>query len=51
MGQQYEALSEKHVDFIQQQKLFFVGTATADSKVNISPKGMDSLRVARLDLG
>lgn len=45
MGQQYKALSEKHVDFIQQQKLFFVGTATADSRVNISPKGMDSLRV------
>ena len=27
------------------QKIFFVGTATGDSRVNVSPKGMDSLRV------
>jgi hypothetical protein len=27
------------------KKVFFVGTATADSRVNISPKGMDSFRV------
>ncbi len=45
MGQRYPELSEKHVEFIAQQKLFFVGTATADSRVNISPKGMDSFRV------
>lgn len=45
MGKQYEALSEEHIAFIQTQKLFFVGTATADSRVNISPKGMDSFRV------
>jgi len=45
LGQQYSELSDKLVDFIEQQKIFFVGTATADSKVNISPKGMDSLRV------
>lgn len=45
MGQQFDALSDKHVDFIEAQKLFFVGTATQDSRVNVSPKGMDSLRV------
>ncbi len=45
MGQKYPELSEKHIEFIAQQKLFFVGTATADSRVNISPKGMDSFRV------
>lgn len=45
MGKQYEALSDKHIQFISEQKIFFVGTATADSRVNISPKGMDSLRV------
>ena len=33
------------IQFISQQKIFFVGTATADSRVNISPKGMDSFRV------
>lgn len=45
MGKQYEALTDQLIEFIQKQKLFFVGTATADSRVNISPKGMDSLRV------
>jgi hypothetical protein len=45
MGQQYDHISTKNRAFIEAQKLFFVGTATADSRVNISPKGMDSLRV------
>ena len=34
-----------HRSFIEQQKIFFVGTAAKDGRVNISPKGMDSLRV------
>lgn len=45
MGQRYPELSAEHVRFIETQKMFFVGTATADSRVNVSPKGMDSLRV------
>ena len=45
MGKKYELLSDKLTDFIAQQKIFFVGTATAGSRVNVSPKGMDSLRV------
>lgn len=45
MGQRFPEMSDRHIAFIQRQKLFFVGTATADSRVNISPKGMDSLRV------
>ncbi|MBD9356410.1 pyridoxamine 5'-phosphate oxidase family protein [Methylomonas albis] len=45
MGKRFDELSTKHIHFISEQKLFFVGTATADSRVNISPKGMDSLRV------
>jgi len=45
MGQRYQELSDKHIEFIAQQKLFFVGTATADSRVNVSPKGMDTFRV------
>jgi hypothetical protein len=45
MGQKYSEISDKLKLFIEAQKLFFVGTATADSRVNISPKGMDSLRV------
>ncbi len=45
MGQRFTELPEKQIEFIKEQKLFFVGTATADSRINISPKGMDSLRV------
>lgn len=45
MGQRHTEISDKLSEFISQQKMFFVGTATADSRVNISPKGMDSLRV------
>ncbi len=45
MGQQFTELSEKHIEFIRAQKLFFVGTATNDSRVNISPKGMDSFHI------
>jgi hypothetical protein len=32
-------------NFINQQKIFFVGTAAREGRVNVSPKGMDSLRV------
>ena len=45
MGQRYSEISDKLKHFIENQKLFFVGTTTVDSRVNISPKGMDSLRV------
>lgn len=31
--------------FITRQKLFFAATAAADGRVNMSPKGMDSLRI------
>jgi hypothetical protein len=45
MGQQFKELSEKHIQFIADQKIFFVGTATENSRINISPKGMNSLIV------
>lgn len=45
MSQRYDELSDTHIQFIAKQKMFFVGTATTDSRINISPKGMDSLRV------
>lgn len=45
MATQYIEISEKIKDFILNQKIFFVATATADSRINLSPKGMDSLRV------
>jgi hypothetical protein len=45
MGKRYSEIPDRLKRFIEAQKLFFVGTATADSRVNVSPKGMDSLRV------
>jgi general stress protein 26 len=45
MGAKNSEISEKILQFIEAQKLFFVATAAADGRVNISPKGMDSLRV------
>ena len=45
MGKQFKSLTSAHVDFISRQKLFFVGTAAEEGRVNVSPKGMDTLRV------
>lgn len=45
MGKRYTEISDSLKQFIEAQKIFFVGTATADSRINLSPKGMDSLRV------
>lgn len=48
MGQRYTEIPEKQIEFIRRQKIFFVGTAGGeDTRVNVSPKGMDSLRVLR----
>ncbi len=47
MGKLYDELTPELIEFISAQKLFFVGTAPLDVEghVNVSPKGMDSLRV------
>lgn len=45
MATQYESFSDPLITFIEAQHIFFVGTAAADGRVNVSPKGMDSLRV------
>jgi len=41
----FTELSDKHQHFIAQQHLFFVATAAERGEVNLSPKGMDSLKV------
>ena len=45
MGQKFEQLNEKHIDFIKKQKVFFVATAAKEGRINLSPKGLNSLRV------
>ena len=38
-------ITEKQRRFIEAQKMFFVATAPANGHINLSPKGMDSLRI------
>jgi hypothetical protein len=45
MGRQYDQLSDQHIEFIIHQQLFFVATAMSDGRINVSPKGLDSLRI------
>ena len=45
MARFYPSLDARHRAFIAAQKLFFTASGTADSRINLSPKGMDSLRV------
>ena len=45
MAKQFERLEDDHNRFITEQHLFFTATAAPDGRVNVSPKGMDSLRI------
>ncbi len=45
MGIKIGHLNKTFTQFIQKQTLFFVATAAPDGRVNMSPKGLDSLRV------
>ena len=45
MAKQFDQLDDRLTRFIEEQKMFFVATAAADGRVNLSPKGMDSFRV------
>ena len=45
MAKRFEKLEQEHVEFIGKQCIFFVGTAGAEGRVNVSPKGMDTFRV------
>ena len=45
MGKKYSQISNEHQIFIKKQKIFFIGTAMREGRINLSPKGMDSFRV------
>ena len=40
-----KSLNTSLIDFIQAQHIFFVATAAPDGRINLSPKGRDSLRI------
>jgi len=45
MAEQFSELTDSLVRFIEKQPVYSTGTAGADGRVNVSPKGGDSLRV------
>ncbi len=45
MSEMFASLDQSHTEFIGRQSVFFVGTAGADGRINVSPKGLDTLRV------
>lgn len=49
MAKQFPHLTAQHQDFIEKQHLFFVATAGKEGRVNVSPKGMDSLKILSED--
>ena len=57
MAEFFDVLTDDHIAFIRRQPVFFVSTATAEGRINLSPKGLDTFRVlspdrvAYLDLG
>lgn len=56
MAKQYDRILPQHAEFIRGQHIFFTASAAPDGRVNLSPKGLDTLRllddhtVAYLDL-
>ena len=45
MAKFHQALDDKLVAFIEAQPMFFIASATAEGRVNVSPKGLDTFRV------
>ena len=45
MAKQFPAMTPAHQEFIAKQRIFFTATATAGSRVNVSPRPTDALRV------
>ncbi|MBA3910998.1 MAG: pyridoxamine 5'-phosphate oxidase [Rhodobacter sp.] len=49
MGKRHSDLQPDQIAFIGEQHLFFVATAAPGARVNLSPKGMDCLRILSPD--
>ena len=49
MSDFFDTLNDKHVEMISKQPVFFVATAAAGARINLSPKGYDAFRVVALD--
>ncbi|SDE30178.1 pyridoxamine 5'-phosphate oxidase family protein [Rhodospira trueperi] len=45
MARQYETLTGTHRAFVERQQMFFVASAAATGRVNVSPRGTDCFRI------
>ena len=45
MAKQYSEITDRLRRFIEAQHVYFVATAAHEGRVNVSPKGLDSLRI------
>jgi hypothetical protein len=45
MARQFAGMTPAHREFIARQRIFFTASATASSRVNVSPRPTDALRV------
>jgi len=45
VAEQFKTIAPQHRAFIEKQRVFFVASAAPGSRINLSPKGQDSLRV------
>ena len=45
MKTKFDRIEDWHREFITEQRMFFVATAAPQGRVNMAPKGMDTLRV------
>jgi len=44
MGKRYKELTDADIDFIKEQKLFYIASSSGN-EVNLAPKGYDTIRV------
>ena len=45
MATQFARIEASHRQFILRQRIYFTGSAATYRRVNVSPKGLDALRV------
>jgi len=45
MSEFFDHITDKYAAFIKKQPVYFVATVAGDSRINLSPKGMDTFRV------
>lgn len=45
MGKQFRSIEPAHQEFIGRQRIFFVGSAAVQGRVNVSPKDCSALRI------